>query len=111
MEVVFFRSETGRSPVREAIERLAKADQARFVEVSDGIERYGLECPRVRFRQLEGKLWEIKFATATGGYRIAYVVVERERMVWLHVFRKESRRTTRSDLAVARKRMKEVMGE
>jgi len=110
MQVAFYRSQAGRSPVREAIERLGKSDQARFAEVAEGIERHGLDCPRVRFRQLEGKLWEIKFVTGTGGFRVAYVVMERERMVWLHVFRKESRRTPRDDLAVARRRMKEVLG-
>jgi phage-related protein len=109
MEVVFYRTQSGRSPVQEAIAKLAKADQARFLEVADGIERHGLKCPRVHFRQLEGKLWEVKFATATGGFRIAYVIVERKRMVWLHVFRKESRRTPRNDLGVARNRMMEVL--
>ena len=96
--------------MREAIAALAKSDQALFVDVAKGIERYGFACPRVRFRQLEGKLWEIKFSTASGGFRIAYVVVVRERMVWLHVFRKEGRRTPRRDLELAQQRMKEVLG-
>jgi hypothetical protein len=50
MEVAFYKSGTGRSPVRDAIEELGKADQARFAEVADGIERYGFGCPRVGFR-------------------------------------------------------------
>lgn len=105
-----YRSTGGRSPVEEDIKGLARQDQVRFAEVADGIERHGLECPRVTFRRLEGKLWEIKFRTGTGGFRVAYVVIDRNRMVWLHVFKKTSQRTPRNDLQVARNRMKEVLG-
>lgn len=110
VEVLMYRSAGGRSPVEECIEGLAKSDQVRFAEVADGIERHGLECPRVIFRQLEGKLWEIKFGTATGRFRVAYVVIDRDRMVWLHVFKKQSQRTPQNDLQIARRRMKEVLG-
>jgi len=105
-----YRNPGGRSPVEECIERLSKPDQARFAEIADGIERLGLGCPRVAFRQLDGKLWEIKFGTATGGFRVAYVIIERERMIWLHVFRKTSQKTPQNDLKLARRRMQEVIG-
>lgn len=109
MEVGFYRSASGRSPVREFLDHLSKPDQARFADVAEGIEQHGLACPRVRFRQLDGKLWEIKFATATGKFRIAYVVVTRELMIWLHVFKKARQRTPGHDLEVARQRLREVM--
>jgi len=109
MEVLFYRSPTGRSPVGEFIADQSKPDQAVVTGVAAGLEQYGLALPRVVFRQLEGKLWEIKFHTATGQFRIAYVLPCANQMVWLHAFRKTSRRTPPADLALARRRMKEVL--
>lgn len=71
MRVAFYTSQSGRSPVEDFIDSLSKADQARFRDVFDGIQNSGLDCPRVQFRQLRGKLWEIKFTSPSGGYRIA----------------------------------------
>lgn len=45
----------------------------------------------------------------SGGYRIAYVLVERSSMVWLHAFKKRSQKTKQDDLELAMKRMKEVL--
>ena len=109
MKVSFYETTSGRSPIESFIKRLPKADQARFVDVFDGIEKYGLGCPRVQFRQLRGKLWEVKFNSPSGGYRIAYVVVESKTMVWLHAFKKKTQKTPTEDLEIAEKRMKEVL--
>ena len=110
MRVSFYETASGRSRIEDFIKDLPKADQARFADVFDGIEKYGLGCPRVQFRQLSGKLWEIKFNTASGGYRIAYVIVESDTMVWLHAYKKKTQKTPVGDLEIAERRMKEVLG-
>lgn len=109
MEVRFYKSGTGRSPVEEFISALPAADKARFLDVYDGIRAHGLECPRVIFKPLEGKLWEIKFSSTGGGFRVAYVLIQGPAMVWLHAFRKTSQKTLRTDLELARKRAKEIL--
>jgi len=109
MKVAFYETASGRSPIEDFIKHLAKADQARFADVFDGIKKFGFDCPRVNFRQLKGKLWEVKFNAPSGGYRIAYVVVESNTMVWLHVFKKSTQKTPQGDLEIAEKRMKEVI--
>ena len=110
MKIALYETASGRSPIEDFIRGLPKADQARFADVFDGIEKYGLGCPRVQFRQLRGKLWEVKFNSPSSGYRIAYVVVEAETMVWLHAFKKKTQKTPTGDLEIAEKRMKEVLG-
>ena len=110
MKVVFYQSSRGSSPIEDFINDLPKADQARFADVFSGVERHGLDCPRVQFKPLRGKLWEIKFNTPSGGYRIAYVIVEANTMVWLHTFKKTTQKTPLNDLELAEKRMKEVLG-
>ncbi len=110
MRVDFYFSSSGRSPVQDFIKGLSKPDQGRFSEVYEGILQHGLECQRVEFRQLEWKLWEIKFTGVGGKYRIAYVMMDKDWMVWLHVFKKKTQETPRNDLGLAKKRMKEILG-
>ncbi|HXH76762.1 MAG TPA: type II toxin-antitoxin system RelE/ParE family toxin [Bacteriovoracaceae bacterium] len=110
MKIAFYQKASGKNPIEDFILGLPKADQARFAEVFDGIEKHGLSCPRIRFRQLQGKLWEIKFNAVGGGYRIAYVMIESNTMVWLHAFKKKTQKTPAGDLELAEKRMKEVLG-
>ncbi len=110
MKVSFYETSSGRSPIEKFIEDLPKADQARFIDVFEGIEKYGFGCPRIQFKPLRGKLWEIKFSAPSGGFRIAYVIIEAETMFWLHAFKKKTQKTPAGDLEIAEKRMKEVLG-
>lgn len=66
----------------------------------------GLEAP-VSLRQLEGKAWEIRVEKQ----RIAYVVVSGPELILLRAFKKQGRRTPRTDLDLALKRAREVLGE
>ncbi len=109
MKISFYETPSGNSPVEKFIESLPKEDQARFAEVYDGISEHGFDCPRVIFKPLKGKLWEIKFKGKGGGFRVAYVVVEKNNMIWLHAFKKKTPKTELSDLRIAEKRMKEVL--
>lgn len=109
MEVSFYRTSSGRNVIDEYVSRLPARDQARFIDVHKGLKERGLGCPRVTFRQLAGKLWEIKYAAPGGGFRIAYVMVQSNRMVMLHIFKKTTRKTPKTDLDLGLRRMKEVM--
>lgn len=108
MHVSFYVSASGRSPVEEFILSLPKIDQARFADVYKGIREFGLLCPRVTFKPLRGKLWEVKFSAEGGGYRIGYVMIGGDRMVWLHAFKKKTNKTPTRDLELAERRMKEI---
>jgi hypothetical protein len=61
MTIYFYETPNGNSPIKKFIDDLTVADQARFVEVIDEIEKNGLSAARVVFKPIEGKLWEIKF--------------------------------------------------
>jgi phage-related protein len=109
MKIGYYKTPSGRSPVEEFILGLPKADQARFIDVYDGIRQHGLNYHEVTFRHLKGKLWEIRFSAPGGGYRIAYVLIDKDLMFWLHVFKKTTQKTPKNDLWIAEKRMKEVL--
>jgi phage-related protein len=105
MRVTFFKTSSGRSPVLEFIQGLAKPERARLFEALDEVERHGLDAVRVQFRQIEGKLWEMKVST----HRIFYVVIEREEMVLLHVYKKQGQKLPIKERDIATRRMKELL--
>lgn len=109
MRIYFFENQNKKSPIKKFIDRLPLADQARFFEVIDEIEKYGLSGSRIIFKPIEGKLWEVKFNSATSSYRVLYVMIEKDLMAWLHAFSKKTQKTSKLDLDVARKRMKEIL--
>jgi len=109
MRVHFYGKASGRSPVEEFISKLPKADQARLLEAILSIEEFGLSCPRVQFKPIRGKLWEIKIKAPGGGYRFFYVLVESDLMVILLAFKKKTQKAPQREIELAEKRMKEVI--
>ena len=109
MKIDFYRTSSGRNVVDEFVKGLTPQDQGRFVDVYKGIQAQGLEFPTAQFRQLQGKLWEIKYSAPGGKYRIAYVLIEAGRMVWLHMFKKKTPKTPQNDLDLALRRAKEIL--
>lgn len=76
-----------------------------MLEALDQIERHGVDAVRVQFRQIEGKLWEIRVSA----HRVFYVLIEREEMVLLHAYRKQGQKLPLKEREVAMKRMKELL--
>lgn len=105
MKVTFYTTASGRSPVLDYLEDLSKQERARLLEALDQIENTGFDSVRVQFRQIEGKLWEIKISA----HRVFYVLIEREEMVLLHAYKKQGQKLPLKERDVAIKRMKEVL--
>lgn len=106
MQVLFYQTAAGRNPVVEELDALPVQASAHAYELLDGIEKDGLSAPRVIFRQIEGKLWEIKMnLPQTGGYRIFYSMVEKETMLLLHSYAKKSQKAPKKELETAWRRL------
>jgi phage-related protein len=84
-------------------------DRAAILAVLKDIETHGLSAVGCQFRQIEGKLWEIKIKAPRGGYRIFYVMISSEKMMCLHAYKKQGQKAPKKELEVARKRLKEVL--
>jgi phage-related protein len=105
VRVTFFTTAAGRCPVLDYINSLAKPERARVLEALDQIERRGLAAIRVQFRQIEGKLWEIKI----GSHRVFYVMIDGEEMVLLHAYKKQQQKLLIKEREIALRRMKELL--
>ncbi|MBI5510234.1 MAG: type II toxin-antitoxin system RelE/ParE family toxin [Deltaproteobacteria bacterium] len=108
MRIAYYTTASGRMPVVEYIERQPKPDRARLVDALDMIERHGFDAPRVRFRQIQGKLWEIKIEGQLS-HRVFYAGVSGDEIVLLHAYVKKSQKAPAHEIAVAEKRMREIL--
>jgi phage-related protein len=101
----FYRSDSGREPVREWLKDLGREDRKVIGEDIKDVEfSWPIGMPLVR--SLGEALWEVRSSLPHG--RIARVIfcIEEESMVLLHGFIKKSQKTPRHDIDLALKRKK-----
>ena len=104
--VVFYRSATGREPVREWLKQLVPASRKRIGEDLYTLQvGWPLGMPLVR--KIEAGLWEQRSNVVDGVARIMLAELE-GRFILLHGFIKKSQKTPVSDLKLARKRLATV---
>jgi phage-related protein len=110
MYIVFYkRRSSKRSPVYDFIKELEPKDRLRVLASLKNVEELGFDCPRVEFRQIKSKLWEIKINAVSSDYRIFYVTIKQSLLMLLHAYKKQSQKTPLKEITIAEKRMFEVM--
>ena len=109
MRILFHSSSSGRSYIEAFLKEQNPHDRATILAVFADVRDFGLSAIGCEFRQIEGKLWEIKIRTAGGGYRFFYVMLASDLMHVLHAYRKQGQKAPKQELEIARKRLKEVL--
>lgn len=104
--VRFYRTSSGASPVEKYLDGLDANEASRVAAALRDIQTNGLDAETVSFRQIDGKLWELR----PSQQRVFYVVVEGPGLVLLHAYKKQGQRAPPREIAVARKRMRDVLG-
>jgi phage-related protein len=105
----YWRNQSGKAPVEGYIDNVDnKAERAEILSTLNGIQRYGTDAVGVDFRQIEGKLWELKIRIYRNQHRIFYVVLHKNEMVLLHAYLKKTPRAPIREIEIARQRMKEL---
>ena len=81
---------------------------ARFLRYAERMELYGPDLGMPHTRAMGEGLFELRLKVAEGIIRVFYCTLVGRRIVMLHQFIKKSEKTPRKELAIARRRMKEV---
>lgn len=106
--VRFFRTESGREPVREWLRSLDAEGRKTIGEDIKTVELgWPIGMPLVR--KMESGLWEVRIELRGRIARVLFTVLD-DQMVLLHGFIKKSQETPRSDLSLARARSKQLQG-
>ena len=109
--VVFYEDKHGHSPVWEFIFSLPEKHQAKIVRAFDLLEEFdvALGMPHVRNIKRHRNLWELRVQVAKSVYRVFYFTHTGQRFVMLHAFLKKTPKTPRQEIAIAERRMEELL--
>ena len=103
----FWRSATGREPVREWLNELPREDQ-RIIGRDIAKVQFGWPVGLPLCRPLTGGLWEVRSSLPSKREARVLFGFHEGMMIALHAFIKKAQKTPLEDLELARKRMKEV---
>jgi phage-related protein len=109
MRIEFHKSRSDRAYIEDFLASLEARDRATILAVFTDIRQHGFNATGCQFRQLDGKLWEIKIRAPGGGFRFFYVMLASDEMYVLYAYRKQGQKAPVRELEVTRKRMREVM--
>ena len=109
LKVVFYKSKTGKEPVRDWLKSLPIQDKKAIGE-DIKTAQFGWPLGMPLIRKLGVGLWEVRSNTSTGIARVIFTV-QGELLVLLHGFIKKSGKTPLDDLSLARRRLAQVRGE
>lgn len=94
---------------REELEALPEDIRARFERIVNLIGTKGLEQVHEPYvRHLEGKFWEMRMKGKDGIARSIYVPATGKKIIILHSFIKNTQKTPKAALDIARDRAKEI---
>jgi len=105
LQVVFFKTESGKQPVRDFILELTREDKK---EIGSDIftvqKEFPLGPPLVE--KIDTDLWEIRSHIADGICRI-FFTIHQETIVLLHGYIKKSQKIPQKELRIVKERLKE----
>jgi phage-related protein len=104
LAVAFFRTETGREPVREWLKSLPR-EERRIIGEDLKTVQFGWPLGMPLVRKLDAKLWEVRSRLPGRIARVMFTSAE-GRMILLHGFIKKSRKTPMEDLELAKNRLR-----
>ncbi len=109
--VNYWRAESGKSPVERYIDTIRNSEErAEIFALLQGVQENGTNAIGVEFRQIEGKLWELKLRLRGNQHRIFYVVLKGNVMVLLHAYLKKTAKAPAREIQVAKQRMNTLVG-
>src|SRR5436309_2638709 len=104
LSVAFFRTETGREPVREWLKSLRR-ERRKIIGEDIKTVQFGWPLGMPLVRKLDKGLWEVRIGLPDGIARILFTTSENH-MILLHALMKKSRRTPKQDLELAKIRLR-----
>jgi phage-related protein len=105
--IIFYTDRRGKCPSLEFIEKLPEMEQAKVRNVLRLLREFGPQLSMPHAKPIEGKLWELR----PGGVRLFYFAYIRQQFVILHGYRKQSMKASEREIAVALRRMEELLSE
>lgn len=109
-EILFYESESGKSPVIEFIEKLSSKDAQKTTWVLKLIQELP-SVPTKYFKKLVNtdNIWEVRISSGNNIYRILSFFDGENLIILNHAFHKKTQKTPRKAIKTAEKRKKNYL--
>ena len=107
ISVRFFKTESGKEPVREWLLELGKEDK-RIIGADIKTVEFGWPIGMPVCRPLQGGLYEVRSPLSSNKVARIIFTLEKNEMVLLHAFFKKTRKTLDADIVLAKKRLRRL---
>ena len=107
--VNYYTDSEGNQPVKEWIDSLEMKLQLKIFRAFELLEMFDLELKSPYVKPLKDKLYELRIKDSAGIYRIIYFAHTGRQFIMLNGFVKKTPKTPPKEIALATKRMKEVL--
>jgi phage-related protein len=105
--ILFYEDRRGKSPALDFINALSAKDRAKVNIAFRLLAEFGTRLGMPHAKRIDGRLWELR----PGDNRLFYFLHLENRFVVLHGFRKKSMKTPEKEIAIALRRMNELLEE
>lgn len=107
MNVYTFTTSGGKDIIRKYLDTLSHEESAEGYYIIERLEYEGIPfLQSLNTRQLDGKLWEIKFRRHN---RIMYILIDKDSIYLLHACKKQKGKAEKFELETAKKRSREII--
>ncbi len=106
LEVYFYETEQGNEPVRQWLQLLSPADKKRIGEDIKTVQ-FGWPLGMPLVKHLDGGIWEVRIHLSKSIARVLFVL-DKNLMILIHGFIKKQQKTLKSDLDLAKDRVKKL---
>lgn len=107
MNIYTYETKGGKDLIKEYLDKLPKKESAEGYFIIKSLEKEGAPfLEMLNTRQLEGKLWEIKFYRHN---RVMYFLLDKENLYLLHACKKQKGKAEKFELDKAKQRLVELV--
>lgn len=107
MKIHYFATAGGKNLIFKYLDKLPNDQKAEGYAILKDLEENGLDAlDGMDTRQLDGKLWEIKYYRHN---RVMYVVVDSDNIYMPHVCRKQKGKAEKFEIETAKDRIKGII--
>lgn len=108
MQVLTYCTRSGKDVIRSYLEGLSTHEKIEGYYILEKLEDVGFDALQtLNTRQIDGKLWEIKFWRHN---RLYYVIYHKESVYIVHACKKQKNKAENRDIQCAIERAKEALG-
>ena len=105
-EIVFYQDRQGNIPVQDFILGESNKVKAKILHYIELLQDLNLSLGLPYVKKLEDSdIWELRFRFGSDYYRLLYFAATGREFVLLHIFMKKTRKTPKSEVEIAERRM------